>query len=77
MSFGSNETTNAFIASKGFCIILHNLDTQEHYWLFLSSPISNQIKEDLKSQNLSTRLTVDTGFIGTGNVCVYEVIKNK
>ena len=56
---------------------LTNLDTQQHYWLFLSSPISNQIKEDLKSQNLSTRLTVDTGFIGTGNVWVYEVIKNK
>ncbi|SFS83097.1 Dolichyl-phosphate-mannose-protein mannosyltransferase [Succinivibrio dextrinosolvens] len=56
---------------------LTNLDTKQQYWLFLSSPISNQIEEDLKAQNLSTRLAIENGFIGTGNVWVYEVIKNQ
>lgn len=52
---------------------LKNLDTKRQYWLFLSSPISNQIKEDLASQNLTSSLLVDNGYIGTGNVWVYNI----
>jgi len=56
---------------------LTNLDSKQQYWLFLSSPISIQIKEDLKAQDLSTRLIVNCGFIGYGDVWIYEVIKNQ
>lgn len=54
---------------------LTNLDRQRQYWLFLSSPITKQIVEDLKVQNLSAQLIVNNGFIGTGDVWVYKVIK--
>lgn len=53
-----------------------NLNPNTDYWLFLGTPISEEVTEDLNSQNYQAELVVDQGFIGTGDVWVYRVIKS-
>lgn len=54
---------------------LPELDLSIENWLFLSAPISDKIKTDLINQSVSAELVVDCGYIGTGNVWIYKIVK--
>ena len=55
-------------------IELPEFDTSVDYWLFLSSPISDHILDNLHNQNCDAKLVVENGFIGTGSVWIYKVV---
>ena len=56
---------------------LSGLDSDVQYWLFLSNPISETVKEDLNNQGKYADIVVENGYIGTGNVWVYKVINQE
>lgn len=43
------------------------------YWLFLGSPISKNILDNLNNQNKKASLIVDRGYIGTGDAWIYKI----
>lgn len=53
------------------------LDKSKNFYLFLSNPISNELKENLKHQSREYEILVENGYIGTGAVWVYKVSSSK
>ena len=49
------------------------LDKSKNFYLFLSNPISIELKENLKHQSREYEILVENGYIGTGAVWVYKV----
>ena len=49
------------------------LDKSKNFYLFLSNPISSELKENLKHQSREYEILVENGYIGTGAVWVYKV----
>ena len=49
------------------------LDKSKNFYLFLSNPISDELKEYLKHQAREYEILVENGYIGTGAVYVYKV----
>ncbi|MEE0861708.1 MAG: hypothetical protein U0L79_01880 [Lachnospiraceae bacterium] len=72
-----NNERSAFGPSRlwGCPVELPRLSKENDYWLFLGGPISNNIIENLANQQMKAELIVDKGYIGTGDVWVYKVIK--
>lgn len=72
-----NNERSVFGPSRlwGCPVELPQLSKEIDYWLFLGSPISNSIIENLANQQMKAELIVDKGYIGTGDVWVYKVKK--
>lgn len=51
-----------------FCFDMEN-------WLFLSTPITDEMINTLELQNCKADLFVENGFIGTGDVWIYKVVE--
>lgn len=56
---------------------LENLDSNIQYWLFLSAPIYEDVLNNIDELYCHVDMVVDSGFIGTGNVWVYKIVKGK
>lgn len=53
------------------------LDKSKNFYLFLSNPISIELKENLKHQSREYEILVENGYIGTGAVWVYKISSSK
>lgn len=53
------------------------LDKSKNFYLFLSNPISEELKENLKHQGREYKILVENGYIGTGAVWVYKISSSK
>lgn len=51
-----------------------SIDNAKNNWLFLMSPISQEIIDRLADQNCSVKLIVDNGHIASKDVWIYKVI---
>ena len=50
------------------------LDSSYDYWLFLQEPISDEIILNLSNQGRQANLTVDNGYMGVGNMWIYQIV---
>ena len=53
------------------------LDNSYDYWLFLQEPISDAIILNLSNQGRHANLIVDNGYMGVGNMWIYQIVDGK